>query len=81
MKYAQSKVNPSMNFARDSDALIKLVAWFNDIIILGPSAMVEKAQQKLETEFNYKQEGMLIEYTQSNITVNHDDSILYLGNC
>ena len=41
--------------------LVILVAWVNDVMILGPSAMVEQVQKDLEEDFTCKWEGELMD--------------------
>lgn len=50
-----------------------LLAWLDDVLILVPPTLVEKAQQELEAAFMCKQEGPLMECVGSKISVWHDD--------
>ncbi len=67
MTYVQTKVHPCLYFALEDGSLIAMVAWFDDIIILGLPVIVEKAQQELEKAFTCKHEGPLNEYVGSKI--------------
>ncbi len=57
MTYKQSQADPCLYFAWSDNALVVLVAWVDDVMILGPPNMVEQAQQDLERAFTCKHEG------------------------
>ena len=59
----------SLYFAWVKNALVVLVAWIDDVMILGPPAMVEQVQKDLEVAFTCKQEGKLKEYFGSKFTL------------
>ena len=50
MTYDQSQAD-AWYFAWKDNALVILVAWVDDVMILGPPEMVEQAQQDLERAF------------------------------
>jgi hypothetical protein len=67
MQYRQSRANPCLYFEWVDNALVVLLAWFNDIMILGPLALVEQAQRDLKEAFMCKHEGELTEYVGSKL--------------
>ena len=52
--------------------MIVFVAWVDDVMVLGPPALVKQVQQNLEKLFTCKCEGELTEYVDSKITFNRD---------
>jgi hypothetical protein len=44
MTYEQSKADQCLYFVWEGNTFILLVAWVNDIMILGPQELVEKVQ-------------------------------------
>ena len=44
MRYKQLQAGPCLYFAWADDALVVLVAWVDDVMVLGPPALVEQAQ-------------------------------------
>ena len=65
--YEQSQADPCLYFAWRDNAQVVLVAWVDDVMILGPPEMVEQAQQELERAFTCKREGKLTEYVSSKL--------------
>ena len=61
MTYKQSKADPCLYFAWISGDIVVFVAWVDDVMILGPPALVEQVQQDLEKAFTCKREGELTE--------------------
>ena len=59
MKYTQSCADLFLYYAWFENQLVVLVAWVDDVMILGPPAMVEQVQKDLEEVFTCKQEGEL----------------------
>ena len=51
MTYKQSQADPCLYFAWRDNVMVVLVAWVDDVMILGPPNMVEQAQQDLERAF------------------------------
>ena len=76
MTYKQSKADPCLYFAWIDGAMVVLVAWVDDVMVLGPLLLVEKVQQDLETAFTCKCEGKLTKYVGSKITINRDSTSL-----
>ena len=74
MTYEQSQADPCLYFAWSDNALVVLVAWVHDVMILGPPNIVEQAQQDLVRSFTCKCEGELTEYVGSKLTLSRDDS-------
>ncbi len=66
MMYEQLQADPCVYFAWRDNALVVLVAWVDDIMILGPPDIVVQGQQNLERAFTCKHEGKLMEYVGSN---------------
>jgi hypothetical protein len=54
MTHKQSKADLCPYFAWQDCALVTLVAWVDDVIVLGPPSLVEKVQQDLEKAFTCK---------------------------
>ena len=62
-----------MYFVWRDNTLVVLVAWVDDVMILGPPNMVEQAQRDLERAFTCKHEGELTEYVGSKLSLSRDD--------
>jgi hypothetical protein len=54
----------------ENDELVVLVVWVDDIIVLGPSLLIEQVQYDLEKEFTCKHKEELTKYMGSKITIN-----------
>ena len=54
--------------------LVVLVASVDEVVILGPPALVEQVQKDLEEAFTCKQEGELVEYVGSKLTLTRDST-------
>ncbi len=74
MTYKHSQADPCLYFAWSDNVLVVLVAWVDDVMILGPPNMVEQAQRDLESAFMCKCKGELTEYVGSKLTPSRDDS-------
>ena len=70
--YEQSQADPCLYFASDN-TLVILVAWVDDVMILGPHNMVEQAHQDLERAFMCKHKGELMEYVGSKLSLSRED--------
>ncbi len=77
MTYEQSPEHPCLYFAWFENELIILVAWADDVMILGPPDMVEQVQRDLEKELTCKCKGELMEYVGSKLALSRE--ILDLG--
>ena len=73
MTYEQSQADPCLYFAWRDNALVILVAWVDNIMILGHPDMVEQAQQDLRRAFTCKYEGKLTEYVASKLDLYRDN--------
>ena len=69
MRYQQSRADQCLHFAWVANALVVLVAWVDDVMILGPPALVEQVQKDLEEAFTCKREGELTTYVGSKLTL------------
>ena len=65
-------MDPFLYFAWVENVLIILVAWVDDVMILGPPAMVEQVQKDLKEVVTCKQEGELMEYVCSKLILTRD---------
>ena len=72
MTYIQSKADPCLYFGWINGDMVVFVAWVDDVMVLGPPALVEQVQQDLEQAFTCKLEGELTEYVGSKLTFNCD---------
>ena len=68
MTYTHSQADPCLYFAWGDNALVILLAWVDDIMVLGPPLLVEQVQHDLEKAFTCKHKGELTEYVGSNLT-------------
>lgn len=57
MMYEQLKADLCLYFAWKDDALVTLVSWVDDAILLGPPSAVKMFQQYLEQAFKCKHKG------------------------
>ena len=57
MRYEQLQADPCLYFVWCDNTLVIVVAWIDDIMILGPPNIVEQAQRDLETAFTCKCNG------------------------
>ena len=74
MTYKQSKADPCLYFAWKDNILVVLVAWVNNVMVLGPPLLVEQFQCNLEQAFTCKCEGELAKYVGSTLTITHDSN-------
>jgi len=70
MTNKQSKANPCLYFGWINGDMVVFVPWVDDVMVLGPPALVEQVQQDLEEAFTCKCEGELTEYVGSKLTFN-----------
>ena len=74
MTYEQSQADPCLYFAWSDNVVVILVAWVDDVMILGPPNMVEQAQQDLDKAFTCKCKGELTEYVGSKLDLYRENS-------
>jgi hypothetical protein len=72
MMYKQLKADPCLCVSWVDNSLAVLVAWVDDIMVLGPCTLVKQIQRDLENAFACKHEGELTEYIGSMIMINRD---------
>ena len=70
-KYQQSKADPCLYYVWIGTELVVMVAWVDDVMILGTPELVDKVQRDLESVFTCKCEGKLSEYIGSKIMIQH----------
>ena len=73
MTYKQSKADPSLYFVWIGGEMVMFVALVDDIMVLGPAALVEQVQHDLEKAFTCKCKGELMEYVGSKLTFTCND--------
>ena len=52
--------------------MVMVVAWVNDVMVLGLPSLVEQVQCDLEKAFMGKSEGKLTKYVSSKLTFKYD---------
>jgi hypothetical protein len=72
--YEQSKADTCLTFSWEGNTLVVLVAWVDDVMILGPLEHVEMVQEQLKKAFMCKHKGALLEYVGRKITMSCDDT-------
>ena len=72
-KYQQSKADPCLYYVWIGTELVVMVAWVDDVMILGTPELVDKVQRDLESVFTCKHKGELSENVGSKIMIQHDE--------
>lgn len=72
MMYEQYKADLCLYFEWKGNTHVVLVAWVNDVMILGPPELVEKVQEQLKKSFMCKHEEIITEHGGSKITMSYD---------
>jgi hypothetical protein len=73
LAYTQSKSDPCLYFSWINGNMVVFVAWVDDVMVLGPPALVEQVKRNFEKALTCKREGELTEYVGSKLTLNHDN--------
>ena len=72
-KYQQSKADPCLYYVWIGTELTVMVAWVDDVMVLGTWELVDRVQRDIESVFTCKREGELSKYVGSKIMIQRDE--------